>query len=390
MNSSATDKTQSLSRLLYRRLFPVFAAAMVVAAFAPGTFAFFALKSMIPPERLVEARHTVFFAQYLPAIATGLVIVALMIMTGYIYGQVTRPLERLARWADERYRTDTDRNLRTRSRVEEIRRLAFVFARLFGEQDRRVGELHALVDTMRHNVKNRLTRIDSAAQFVLEGDKDAREAAAETHAEIRTVTRILDVNSEITRNYSRLRGAPATEVILADLVKDCLEDIEPTANEKDVDIDAEIPPPTLVAVAHRQKLANILQNLLENAVKYTPQGGSVTLGVRQDADGLTIEVADTGIGIADADKPHVFEREFRAENAKPIEGTGYGLSLVDSIVSFYGGQAQIRDNAPKGTIVTITLPLPISSIIPHPSSLLSSYSVGIAATADCNAAMFSW
>jgi len=357
MNSSATDKTQSLSRLLYRRLFPAFAATMVVAAFAPGTFAFFSLKAMIPPERLVEARHTVFFAQYLPAVATGLVIVALLVMAGYIYSQVTRPLERLARWADERYADDKHRDLRTRSRVEEIQRLTFVFARLFGEQDRRVAELHTLVDTMRHNVKNHLTRIDSAAQFVLGGDKDAREAAAETHTEVRTVTRILDVNSEITRNYSRLRGAPATDVVLADLVKDCLEDIEPTADEKDMTIKADIPPPTLVVVAHRQKLANVIENLLENAVKYTPEGGAVALGIRQDDAGLTIEVADTGIGIADADKPHVFERKFRSDAVKSFEGTGYGLALVDSIVSFYGGTAEIADNHPNGTVVTIRLPL---------------------------------
>ena len=88
---------------------------------------------------------------------------------------------------------------------------------------------------------------------------------------------------------------------------------------------------------------------------------------------VEIVVTDTGIGIPDADKPHVFEREYRAENVRGIAGTGYGLASVHSSVASYKGTVEIADNKPQGTVFTIRLPLPKPSEEPaaassHPST----------------------
>ena len=292
----------------------------------------------------------------------------------FIDRHVTRPVIRLAEWAELRFRSGEGPSLRTRSRIAEIGRLAAVFGQLFDEQLKRVRELRTLIGATRHNLCNHIANIGSNAQFAKDGKRDAAVAAEKTLREVETVLHILDVNADIAKNYSHILGEKPSDVQVADLVHSCLDQLETSADENGVTLDADIPPRSLVAVAHRRNLESVIHNLVENAIKYTPQGGSVSLAVREcpgasgsfppDAKAsapsqLEILVADTGMGIPDADKPHVFEREYRAKSVRHLPGDGYGLAFVDSVAALYGGTAEINDNNPNGTVFTIRLPLTI-------------------------------
>ena len=227
-----------------------------------------------------------------------------------------------------------------------------------------------------HDIRNHLTSINSTAQYLRsDANYDRLVAASKTQTAVDTITHILDINAEITQNYCNIRGPAAHDLRISDIVHDCLDKLELDAAQAGVTLTSEIPPRSLMVVAHRALLESVIRNLVGNAIKYTPQGGEINLSVRElpaapsrpDAKAsapsqIEIRVADTGMGIPDEDKPHVFEREYRAKTARGIPGTGYGLAAVDSVVTFYHGTARIDDNRPRGTIFTIRLPLP------HPTS----------------------
>ncbi|MFN3467738.1 MAG: sensor histidine kinase [Candidatus Brocadiales bacterium] len=116
-------------------------------------------------------------------------------------------------------------------------------------------------------------------------------------------------------------------------------------------------PVTLRAVPMEIDL--ILTNLIDNAVKYTPEGGSVTITNKRVGKLLTLEVRDTGLGIPEEARPHIFEEFYRAENARTMEkeGTGLGLAIVRNLVRHYEGEISFRSELNKGTVFTVRFPL---------------------------------
>ena len=114
--------------------------------------------------------------------------------------------------------------------------------------------------------------------------------------------------------------------------------------------------------ADRDRLMQIVINLVDNAVKYTPEGGRVTVQVQEPADGqIEVDVIDTGIGIPPADLPRITERFYRVDKARSRElgGTGLGLAIVKHLVFAHGGQLRIDSEPGRGTTVRVTLPISV-------------------------------
>ena len=107
--------------------------------------------------------------------------------------------------------------------------------------------------------------------------------------------------------------------------------------------------------ADELRLKQALFNLLSNAVKYTPEGGRVTLGARRREDGVELSVADTGVGIADADKGRIFESFERGGGGRQ-SGAGLGLSLVKRLIELHGGRVTLVSKTGEGTCVTCFIP----------------------------------
>jgi two-component system, OmpR family, phosphate regulon sensor histidine kinase PhoR len=117
--------------------------------------------------------------------------------------------------------------------------------------------------------------------------------------------------------------------------------------------------PSLPALhADRFRLEQVFNNLLDNALKYTPAGHAITLSAARDGDFVTLAVADTGAGILSADLPHIFERFYRADKARSRElgGTGLGLSIVKHIAQSHGGTVSAESTFGKGTTIRVRLP----------------------------------
>jgi signal transduction histidine kinase len=102
-------------------------------------------------------------------------------------------------------------------------------------------------------------------------------------------------------------------------------------------------------------ISQAIANLLDNAIKYTPAGGTVAVRVTHAADHAEISVADSGPGIPDAEKPRVSERFYRLERARGTPGSGLGLSLVAAVARLHGGALRLENNRPQGLVAVITL-----------------------------------
>lgn len=125
--------------------------------------------------------------------------------------------------------------------------------------------------------------------------------------------------------------------------------------------------PTLEMSADFDKISKAVTNLLSNAAKYTPAGGKVTVSLRRSGDNVVIEVADTGKGISDADKAHIFERFYRGSDKGDLNtGSGIGLSLVYEYVKLHGGSVDVRDNTPCGAVFSISIPFKADELAAAP------------------------
>lgn len=122
------------------------------------------------------------------------------------------------------------------------------------------------------------------------------------------------------------------------------------------------------------KVGKIVMNLLANAFKFTPEGGRVTVMVehiQEDIDVIEIKVADTGVGISDADKEHIFDRFYQTENKENVDatsGTGIGLSLVHDFVALHGGDVTVFDNIGKGAVFVVHIPVKHVDVQYHPAN----------------------
>ncbi len=153
------------------------------------------------------------------------------------------------------------------------------------------------------------------------------------------------------------------------LVRDVVNRVQGAARAKDVTLDARLPDAPLMVSGDDQRLAQVLLNLLSNALQHTPSGGQVTVNVRQVESARQVEgevhvaVRDSGLGIPAKDLPHIFDRLYRADRARSRDtgGSGLGLSITRSLVEAHGGRIWAHSVEGEGSVFTFALPLIVES-----------------------------
>lgn len=150
----------------------------------------------------------------------------------------------------------------------------------------------------------------------------------------------------------RLRIEP---VNLTAVVGDAADLYSDVAGQKGVELTANLSEPVHVA-GDRNRLAQAIANLLDNAVKYTPAGGQVVIAAGTTDGAARVTVTDTGIGISLDDLPHIWDRLYRGDRSRSERGLGLGLSLVKAIALAHGGRVSVESTPGRGSVFTLHLP----------------------------------
>jgi signal transduction histidine kinase len=147
-----------------------------------------------------------------------------------------------------------------------------------------------------------------------------------------------------------------TQVDLSELVRKAIDLYQDVAEERGVRLLTHLAPGVSVN-GDQNRLRQVVANLLDNAVKYTPAGGQVELTTSLAAPWASLIVKDSGAGISAADLPRIWERLYRGDQSRTERGLGLGLSFVKAIVEAHGGQAEVHSQLGAGSTLTVRLPL---------------------------------
>src|SRR5215469_2229201 len=219
---------------------------------------------------------------------------------------------------------------------------------------------------MSHELKTPLANIREGTELLMDGavgelDSNQREVAAILRENGIKLQRMIENLLSFSAWQTSSVGLEATQFRLRPVVKQVLENQQLTLLSQRVRLDVRVEDLTLIA--DRGKIRLILENLVSNAVKYSPKGGTIHLQARAAGPQLVLDVADSGPGIPLEDRGHVFEAFYtgRAARSTAVKGTGIGLSVVLEFVSAHGGTVQIVDGQFPGAHFRITMPLRVGS-----------------------------
>jgi two-component system, NtrC family, sensor histidine kinase GlrK len=219
---------------------------------------------------------------------------------------------------------------------------------------------------MSHELKTPLANIREGTELLMDGavgelDSNQREVAAILRENGIKLQRMIENLLSFSAWQTSSVGLEATEFRFRPLVKQVLENQQLTLLSQRVRLDVRVEDVTLVA--DRGKIRLILENLVSNAVKYSPKGGTIHLRARAAGTQLVLDVADSGPGIPPEERHHVFDAFYtgRAAKSTVVKGTGIGLSVVLEFVAAHGGSVQIVDGEFPGAHFRITMPIRVTS-----------------------------
>jgi signal transduction histidine kinase len=238
--------------------------------------------------------------------------------------------------------------------------------RLLTEQNTRLRELDLMKDEfvslVSHELRTPLTSIRGYLELLLEeGGNLTSEQERFLGVVDRNSERLLDLVGDLLFLAQVDAGKLTIEredVDFEQVVQDSVETLRPIAESRRIELVTSIAPvPGLVG--DRARLAQVLDNLLSNALKFTPEGGRVSVSLHADGDRAVVEVQDNGVGIPGAEQNRLFERFFRSSRAteNAIPGTGLGLAITKAIAERHGGRISVESEEDVGTSVRVELPL---------------------------------
>ncbi|OPY65342.1 MAG: Alkaline phosphatase synthesis sensor protein PhoR [Syntrophorhabdaceae bacterium PtaU1.Bin034] len=251
-----------------------------------------------------------------------------------------------------------DRRVPVTGRNDEIDRLAQTFNAMVGHTQALIEQMREITENIAHDLRSPITRMRGLAEMALAGKRTDEEIASTAGLIIEECDRLLDlINTtlDISEAEAGLAKLNRERTDLVELIADLQELFQPSAEERHIELQTSVSRPVFVP-CDRRKMQRVFANLLDNALKYTPEGGRVTVLITDTGQNATVIVEDTGTGIPEADLPHIFERFFRGERSRSTPGSGLGLSLAQAFVLIHGGTITAANTPRGGSQLIVTLP----------------------------------
>jgi signal transduction histidine kinase len=246
---------------------------------------------------------------------------------------------------------------------DEMARLALTVNGMLARLERSFASLHRFTADASHELKTPLMVLRAGVERALVHPGvpgEIMQSLDETLAQINEMTELVESLLTLARADEGRAPLAIEESDLRDLLGDVVETAGMLGEGVGITVTSRMPDHPVRLAVDRHRIREMLLNLITNAIKYTPQGGTIDLTLTEQDDAVSLIVRDTGIGIAPGDLPHIFERFWRADPARSRTGdrpgTGLGLAITKWIAEAHGGSITVQSRPGRGTVLTVTLP----------------------------------
>jgi len=287
-------------------------------------------------------------------------LMVILIMASSVIGwilakQALVDVEEITRTTEDISKGSYGKRVRVKRRFREIERLGATFNSMLDRIQNLLKSMKEINDNIAHDLRSPIARVRGITEMTLMKNSsidDYKDMAANTMEECDGLIDMINTMLDITETEAGVDSTKKEDFDLTKLISDAFILFQPLADNKQITLQTKLPE-MIVFHGDRKKMQRIVTNLLENAIKFTPENGTITASAHKKNGVIRINFEDTGVGISEKDLPHIFERFYRCDRSRPQGGVGLGLSLAKAYTESMNGTIRVSSTINQGSIFTL-------------------------------------
>ncbi len=280
----------------------------------------------------------------------------------FIARSAVKGIEEVSRAAKDLGMGELDRRVSVQEHGDEIQTLVNSFNAMAARIKSLIHEMREMTDNIAHDLRSPLTRIRAMAEIAQshpESTKDNNKTAGDILKECDRLMHFINTTLDIAEMEAGATHAKKGPIDFSQLIADLCEFYEPVASEKSITLSISLEP-NCQLIGDKHNLQRMVANLLDNAMKYSSPEGRIRVELLPSPHEYRLTIADSGVGIPFSDQNRVFDRFFRCDHSRSLDGCGLGLSFARSVARAHGGDIAVISETAKGSVFTCILPASLS------------------------------
>jgi signal transduction histidine kinase len=303
--------------------------------------------------KLLESFATIFAGIMIPVVLIGLT------SGSFLAFRALRPVRDLIQTVRCIDSGKMDARVPSAQTNDELEELVRLFNGMLGRIEILIIGMREALDNVAHDLRTPVTRLRNVIETALQSqcsEGSLREALLDSAEESERIITVLDTLMDISVAEKGIINLKLEKTDVVALIRDAVELYQYAAEDKGVTVAASLPE-ALYAQLDANRIRQVIANLVDNAVKFTPTGGRVDIEAAPAEKEVVIVIRDTGIGIAQNDLPRIFDRLFRGERSRCHRGLGLGLSMAQAVVRAHQGRIEVESKPDEGSTFRVFLPV---------------------------------